>query len=320
MNIIINRFKKSIKNNRLSHLYLLTGAPVAILNKLAMDLSYLIIKEGNPEPNLEIQIKNSNYPNLIFINKEGQSIKKEQVLSLQEEFSKTSLIPGARIYIISEANTMSQAAANSLLKFLEEPEGMQTIGFLLSDNIDLILPTIISRSQVILIDYKRQEFIDLLIKENITEKDAYFLSEFTNDLDLVYTLVDDPLYIESIKYFEIIISWLLNNKESLYLITNEIGQKYYNEKEYIILILKLLANVLMDVIHTHMHQEINYDFYKESILELVRVIDLSSAEQLVKLFYETIKNLNTAANPLMQLQKLSININEVLKSWKKEIY
>lgn len=314
MNQIINRFKKSIKNNRLSHLYLLTGAPVAILNKLAMDLSYLIIKDGNPDPNLEIQIKNNNYPNLILINKDGQSIKKEQVLSLQEEFSKTSLIPGARVYIIGEANTMSQAAANSLLKFLEEPEGLQTVGFLLSDNIDLILPTIISRSQVILIDYKRKEFIELLIQDNISIKDASFISEFTNDLDIVYSLVDDPLYQDSIIYFENIIDWLLNNKESLYLITNEIGQKYYNEKEYIILILKLLANVLMDVIHTHMHQEISYEFYKDVILELVRVIDLPNAEQLVKLFYETIKNLNTAANPLMQLQKLSININEVLKS------
>lgn len=43
---------------------------------------------------------------------------------------------------------MTDNAANSLLKFIEEPSG-DVVSFLLSTNKNLILPTIISRTQVI---------------------------------------------------------------------------------------------------------------------------------------------------------------------------
>ena len=48
-------------------------------------------------------------------------ISKEQIVELQEEFSKTSLVEGNRIYIVDGIDKASVSAQNSLLKFIEEP-------------------------------------------------------------------------------------------------------------------------------------------------------------------------------------------------------
>ncbi len=48
--------------------------------------------------------------------------KKDQLLTLQEDFRMKSIEGSKRIYIISEADKLNVQAANSILKFLEEPE------------------------------------------------------------------------------------------------------------------------------------------------------------------------------------------------------
>lgn len=70
--------------------------------------------------------------------------KKEQFISLQEEFMTKGIENQKRIYIIKQAIRMNSAAANSILKFLEEPQN-NIMAILITDNIHQLLPTIISR-------------------------------------------------------------------------------------------------------------------------------------------------------------------------------
>ena len=77
-------------------------------------------------------------------------------MALQEEFSKTSQIEGPRIYIINHADKMSTQAANSLLKFIEEPTSEETYGILITEQKDSILPTIISRSIILNFDMPKK--------------------------------------------------------------------------------------------------------------------------------------------------------------------
>ena len=68
------------------------------------------------------QILNNEHLNVYVISSDSKVIKKEQIVGLQEEFSKTSNVSGPRIYIIIDADKMNQNSQNSLLKFIEEPE------------------------------------------------------------------------------------------------------------------------------------------------------------------------------------------------------
>ena len=52
---------------------------------------------------------------------EGASIKIEQIRELQKEFAYRATASGTKIYVLYHAEKMTVQAANSLLKFLEEP-------------------------------------------------------------------------------------------------------------------------------------------------------------------------------------------------------
>jgi DNA polymerase-3 subunit delta' len=75
-------------------------------------------------------------------------ILKDDILKLQETFSCTSALDRYRSYILEQYEAATQEASNSLLKFLEEPDpGL--VGILTADDTAAILPTIVSRCQLI---------------------------------------------------------------------------------------------------------------------------------------------------------------------------
>ncbi|MCG4775196.1 AAA family ATPase, partial [Lawsonibacter sp. DFI.5.51] len=67
---------------------------------------------------------------------------------LKAEFSKSGVETAKKVFLIQEADKMSTGAANSLLKFLEEPEG-QILAILETTSLSRILPTIQSRCQTL---------------------------------------------------------------------------------------------------------------------------------------------------------------------------
>ena len=80
------------------------------------------------------------------LNLTDRTLKKSRCLRLIMKMTRKGYEPGRKIYIISRADRMNVAAANTLLKFLEEPEGEVT-AILLTDSYQSILPTIQSRCQ-----------------------------------------------------------------------------------------------------------------------------------------------------------------------------
>lgn len=97
-------------------------------------------------------------------------------MDLQSEFSKKSIEGSKKVYIIKSADKMNIQTANSILKFLEEPID-EIIAILVVDNINLMLPTIISRCQVIKLNKNLCLWIVLII----------FLHIFFN-LNMLYLL------------------------------------------------------------------------------------------------------------------------------------
>lgn len=166
----IDYINKIIKNNKVSHAYLIE------LNDYDEDMKYIydFIKmilcnieysDLNIENNIIKLIDDDNYPDIKIIEPEGSTIKKSQMIDLQKDYSNKSLLDGRRIYVVKEADKLNPASANTILKFLEEPEE-DIIAILLTTNRYKILETILSRCQI------------LTIKENsmpIIEDDIYDL-------------------------------------------------------------------------------------------------------------------------------------------------
>jgi DNA polymerase-3 subunit delta' len=94
------------------------------------------------------KIEHHNHPDVRIIAPENDSIKIEQIRNLKREISYKLYEGRKKVWVIEEADKFGLAAANSILKILEEPPP-QAVIILISQTKEGLLPTILSRCEVI---------------------------------------------------------------------------------------------------------------------------------------------------------------------------
>ena len=111
------------------------------------------------------KMDNGNQLNLHYIVPDGQSIKIDQIRQLQRDLSYKNAVSQKEVYIIQHAEKMTIQAANSLLKFLEEPSS-DMVAILITNNLQAILPTIRSRAMAVpFIPMSPNEMLTILVSE-----------------------------------------------------------------------------------------------------------------------------------------------------------
>ncbi len=189
-----------VKNHKISHAYLVEvnnyeedlQYVTSFIKMILCDLSYDELKNSdNPIIHL---IDSGNFPDIRVVSSDTSVINKSLILDLQKEFNNKSLLDGKRFYIIEEAEKLNGYSANTILKFLEEPED-DIIAFLLTDNRYHVLDTIISRCQVLSLkndtstyhyDDQLLDFIDCIIHpKNFFIKYNYYVKEVFLDKNIV---------------------------------------------------------------------------------------------------------------------------------------
>ena len=141
------------------------------------------------------RVKENNFSDFILVDGSIKSIKKDEILKIQEQFTKTALEATAKkIYILNLIENATIDALNSLLKFLEEPTS-DVIAILITEQVDKILPTIVSRCQKI--PFRRtniKECLKYAREMGIAELDAYLCSNIVNNIHEIQTLSEDENY------------------------------------------------------------------------------------------------------------------------------
>lgn len=89
-----------------------------------------------------------SHPDFIFPETSGKSeqLRVDEIRDVVEFASKTAQLGQRRLVLLHPADNMNRSAQNALLKTLEEP-GEETLLLLVADRIHLLLPTIRSRCQ-----------------------------------------------------------------------------------------------------------------------------------------------------------------------------
>lgn len=95
-----------------------------------------------------LEFDNNNQPDFLQIQPDGNSIKIEQIRELQKRIQEKPIISSRKVYIIDDADLMTQESQNCLLKTLEEPPAFSTI-ILIGSNENAFLPTIKSRCMIL---------------------------------------------------------------------------------------------------------------------------------------------------------------------------
>ncbi|MEN0641607.1 DNA polymerase III subunit delta' [Alkalicoccobacillus gibsonii] len=179
---------KSLEKGRLSHAYIFAGESGTGKKEIALQLtkSYFCRERTGAEPCDQCadckRIKKGNHPDVHMVEPDGASIKKHQVEFLQKEFNYRGMETSHKMYIIDEADKMTASAANSLLKFLEEPES-PTLAILLTERESALLPTVRSRSQQVAFQpLSKSVFANKLQEEGISHLQSLLLAEITTNL------------------------------------------------------------------------------------------------------------------------------------------
>lgn len=202
----------SYKNNRLSHAYIFYGDKG--VGKEEMALYFTALLNSNGVVDFEsVTTKNifaHDFINLYEIAPKKNEIVKEDVLNLLNEFSKTSLQEGDRVFIIHEADRLNTKTSNMLLKFIEEaPQGVH--GILLTTNIGNILPTIISRCNIVKFKPLNKKILyEELCLLSVDPMKASIIVEFTNNKEEGVKMNESEDFNKSL---DIILSILKSKKE-----------------------------------------------------------------------------------------------------------
>ncbi len=145
---IINKYF----TNKIGHAYLLKTNDI---NKV-ITIAKNIFSQNFYDDNIDELINNNVYSDLKIIKPDGLWIKKEQILDLQSDYKTRSIYNNKRIYIINNAENLNKSSGNTLLKFLEEPNE-DIIAFLVTDNKNKVLDTLVSRCQYLVLDSNSEE-------------------------------------------------------------------------------------------------------------------------------------------------------------------
>lgn len=143
--------KGMLKKGRLPHALLFTGEPgVGKLFTAKELLKAINCKNRDEEFNSCDNCRNCrliesfNFPDLFFIQPEGEQIKVETIRELNEFLNMSPYEASTKMVLINEADKLNISAANAFLKTLEEPP-RDSIIVLITEKPDLLPDTIRSR-------------------------------------------------------------------------------------------------------------------------------------------------------------------------------
>ncbi|MBI4549249.1 MAG: DNA polymerase III subunit delta' [Ignavibacteriae bacterium] len=128
----------------------------------------------------QLRLKAENTYHEIIISK-AKNIKINSIREIRRESVLTSYSKGKKVFIIIEAEKMSDDAANALLKTLEEPHE-DTVLILTTSYPDRLLPTIVSRCQYIQFSYLREDELCHALQErdNLPVNQAQDIARLAN--------------------------------------------------------------------------------------------------------------------------------------------
>ncbi|MDO4902644.1 MAG: DNA polymerase III subunit delta' [Limosilactobacillus sp.] len=187
--VLIDRLKRIIDKQELAHAYLLVGPNGSGKSEVAqwLALRLFCLHPENDEPDMTCdecqRILTGNHPDIVVAEPDGRQIKVDRIRYLKSEFTKSAMEGSQKLFIIKDAEKMTTSAANSLLKFIEEP-GPGIYILMLTSNKSAVLPTIQSRTQVLeMAPLNQENVIQSFIDNGVSEKQAKIASGITDSYE-----------------------------------------------------------------------------------------------------------------------------------------
>lgn len=319
---LIKLLTNGYKKNRISQVYLFEGAKGTPKMQAAMYLANMLLCDTHDFCGKCInckRIEGNCHPRLFVIDPLTDSdatIKKEQIESLEEEFSYSALEEGTRVFIVNRIEKANPTAANSLLKFLEEMKE-NCYGILITENLGAVLETIKSRCQIVSLEkVNRIVLKEAYLSKGISEELASILCLLTNNVSEGSKLIEDENISKMIELSKKIFASFYNS-ESPILVMNEEGKFLLTNtnKDYHRIFIELILTLTNDLLY-YMMNEKDSIIFSDTICELIEYeidknkIDNNILYKQVELLLEYRKRLEYNVNLELMYMDLFIKCNK----------
>lgn len=160
-------FARALRNDALDHAYLFTGREGLAKTAFARELAVALVSSCGgcgdcPECG---RARRGIHPDLHILEREGDVIRIEQVQPLIADLSLKPFAAGYRVWVIPEADCLNAESANKLLKSIEEPPD-HVVYLLVTDHLERVAPTIVSRCQLVEFHPVSDEVVAAYVREN----------------------------------------------------------------------------------------------------------------------------------------------------------
>lgn len=180
--------KGAIAANRIAPAYLFAGPPGVGRSLAARSFIELLFCTDIPtekQPSVQRRLRQGNHPDVLWVEptylhngtrlsvteaaqkglqrKAPPQIRLEQIREITQFLGRSALEASRKVVVLEQAETMAEAAANGLLKTLEEP-GRATL-ILMAPSNESLLPTLVSRCQRIPFYRLAKEDMETVLRE-----------------------------------------------------------------------------------------------------------------------------------------------------------
>ena len=169
----VDLLREHVRRDQVRHAYLLTGSDGLGKRTLAVRFAQVLCCSQPPEPGERCgtcrscrMIAQGEYPDLHLVEAEttGGQLKVEQVRELSRLLSLAPYEGRMRVALLLRFHEANDSAANALLKTLEEPSP-QVVLILTARSQQALLPTIVSRCEVIPLRQVKQDQVERALQD-----------------------------------------------------------------------------------------------------------------------------------------------------------
>ncbi len=195
--------RQAVTTGRLGHAYLFTGPKGVGKGTLAQALAQAVLCTGDVPPCGRCRacrlVGAGRHPDLHRLAPQDGSLKIEQVRELERQLALTPVEGSRHVAILEGMEWATVGAANALLKTLEEPPPSVLL-ILLAEEADALLPTIVSRCQVLPLRPLPRATVEQALRERwgVEPERAALLARLSGGrLGWAVRAVQDPSLLES---------------------------------------------------------------------------------------------------------------------------
>lgn len=305
--VAVQSIKNAVLRDKISHAYIIESNGYSKSLDFAKSFAKFILCPNHYSNNNKCTqceqcrlIDKNEFLEFKLIESEGQWIKKAQLDELQELFSRKAILGNKKVYIINNAERLNISSANSILKFLEEPED-GIVAILVVENTSQLLSTIVSRCQTLSLRKDKNltglNTIEKLSEEltnNEEERKEYITSEDKSQL------LDAT--INFIKKYE-------ESKLNTIVYTNKLLLSEINDREKLTAFFEIMLLFYKDVLNVKLEKNVEiFNDYLEEIENISKINELDYLIGKINVIIDLKEKIKFNANINLLIDKLIIKL------------